>query len=215
MDWSNSCLWVGRKKKKNTLSPGFHLAERSTCLSLCVFTVHYSCEEKWLQQFVLWAISYLQSDHRKNEQSVIPLTFRAASHSSTSRSVMQMSRGTNFLTCDKLRSSSSVRERMLHLLSHFADIIPAQSALDMPEMFTRAMKVGTLFLCYKQIFPFLATAVKGLRNDSSPRPVPRSSGSAQGAAAQIKQHGNTWQPFDHILWLISYNWDCCLTDSKK
>lgn len=30
--------------------------------------------EKWLQQFALWANSYLQSNHRKNEQSVTPLT---------------------------------------------------------------------------------------------------------------------------------------------
>lgn len=74
----------------------------------------------------------------------------------------------------------------------------------MPEMFTRAMKV--LYLCYKQIFPFLATAVNG--------PTSRGSGSAgEGTVAWTKQRGNTWQPFNHVVLLR--NLDCCLTFSKK
>lgn len=74
----------------------------------------------------------------------------------------------------------------------------------MPEMFTRAMKVGMLYLCYKQIFPFLATAVNGLRakRHRAQRGEVRDQREEEqrrGTAARTKRRGNTWQPFDHVV----------------
>lgn len=124
--------------------------------------------EELLQQFVFSAISYLRSSHRKNEQSVTPLTSEVR-HGPTQADADVASDPFPDVWQLSLRLLSQ-RKRVLHVLSHFPDIFPAPSALNMPEMFTGVMKVGTLHFCYKQIFPLPATVVNGLRTSTSPRP---------------------------------------------
>lgn len=64
------------------------------------------------------------------------------------------------------------------------------------------MKVETLYFCYKQIFPLLATAVKGSRRQKKSGRAHtherRAPGSARWSSAggEAARHANTWQSFE-------------------
>lgn len=110
-----------------------------------------------------------KSNHRKNEQSVTPLTSEIHHSPTPADADLARDRFPDVWHLSLQLFSQAESFACSESLSRFF-FSPARSALDMPEMFTRAMKVGTLYLCYKQIFPFLATAVNGLRTSTSPRP---------------------------------------------
>lgn len=76
MVWCNSCLWVWwEKKTKKRVVPWVLFGwEEHKFECKCVLLYATAVREKWLQQFVPWAISYLQTSRGKNEPSVTAFT---------------------------------------------------------------------------------------------------------------------------------------------
>lgn len=151
---------VVKKKQKKRVVPWVLFGwEEHKFECKCALLYATAVREKWLQQLAPWTISYLQTNRGKNEPSVTAFT----SEIRPTATRMELTSGQFLQTWQLSLLLLWQQESVLHVLTHFPDIFPAWSALHMPEMFTRAMKVGMLYLRYKQIFPFLATAVNGLQ----------------------------------------------------
>lgn len=149
------CECSGKKKKGCPV--GFvWLRGAQVWVQVC-FTVRYSCEGE-MTSTVCTVSNFISANQPREEWAVRDfLHLRDTSHRNNN-----ITSGQFLQTWQLSLLLPWQQESMLHVLTHFPDIFPAWSALHMPEMFTRAMKVGMLYLCYKQIFPFLATAVNGL-----------------------------------------------------
>lgn len=158
--WLWEQLYFCKWRKKISLLLGFIWlsgAHVSVWLWLTVFTT--AVGGKWLQQFVFQAISYFQANYGNN---------RTVHGCPTSKVHHAQPCGHNetqhikyFLCSDNFRSSDQSKGSAccIYIQTSRKFLLFLMLGANMLKVFTTATKVEPLYLCCKQIFQWLATAV--------------------------------------------------------
>lgn len=125
----------------------------------CALLYATAVREKWLQQFAPWAISYLQTNRGKNEPSVT--AFTSEIHPTNTHGTHEWPISPNLTAFTPVTLATTERAARTDSLSwHFSGLERPTHARD---VYKSNESGNALPLCYKQIFPFLATAVNGLQ----------------------------------------------------